>query len=149
LHYLAPLFDAFSFAASAQGQYAFNPLIEGEQILFGGTNIGRGYEPGAITGDSGLGGSAELRYDTRFPDLFINDLQPYVFLDGARTWNIPRPEEAGLFRQSIASTGVGLRFFFPYNLYADVEVARTLSPVPGSDHDKRETKLLADIAINF
>ena len=149
VRYTAPLFDAFSFAGTAQGQYSFNPLIEGEQILFGGSNIGRGYEPGAITGDSGLGGSAELRYDTHLPDYFIQDLQPYIYLDGARTWNIKRPEEVGLFRQSIASTGAGLRLYFPYNLYADLEVARTLSPVPGSDHDKRETKLLTDIAITF
>jgi hemolysin activation/secretion protein len=150
VHYTAPLFDAFSFAATAQGQYAFNPLIEGEQILFGGTNIGRGYEPGAITGDRGLGGSAELRYDTRmFADYYVEDLQPYIYLDGARTWNIPRPQEAGLFKQSIASTGAGLRFFFPQSIYADVEVARTLSPVPGSDHDRRETKLLTDIGITF
>jgi hemolysin activation/secretion protein len=150
VHYTAPLFDAFSFAATAQGQFAFNPLIEGEQILFGGTNIGRGYEPGAITGDRGVGGSAELRYDTRvFNDYYIQDLQPYIYLDGARTWDIARPQEAGLLQQSIASTGAGVRFFFPENIYADLEVARTLSPVPGSDHDKRETKLLTDIGITF
>jgi hemolysin activation/secretion protein len=149
VRYTVPLFDAFSFAGTAQGQYSFDPLIEGEQMLFGGTQIGRGYEPGAITGDRGLGGSAELRYDTHLPDYYINDLQPYVYLDGARTWNIKRPAEIGLFQQSLASTGAGLRFFFPYNLYADLEVSRTLSPVPGSDHDKRETKLLTDVAITF
>jgi hemolysin activation/secretion protein len=150
VHYTAPLFDDFSFAATAQGQYSFNPLIEGEQILFGGMNIGRGYEPGAITGDRGVGGSAELRYDTRiFNDYYIQDLQPYVYLEGARAWNIPRPAEAGLLKQSIASVGAGLRFFLPKNVYADAEVARTLSPVPGSDHDRRETKLLVDVGITF
>jgi hemolysin activation/secretion protein len=150
VHYTAPLFDAFSFAATVQGQYAFNPLIEGEQILFGGTNIGRGYEPGAVTGDSGAGGSAELRYDTHsFSDYYIQDLQPYVYFDAARTWNIKRPQEAGLFRQTIASAGAGVRFFFPENIYADVEVARTLDPVPGSDSDRRETKLLTDVGITF
>jgi hemolysin activation/secretion protein len=150
LHYTAPLFDNFSFAASAQGQFAFNPLIEGEQILFGGTNIGRGYEPGAITGDRGAGASAELRYDTRaFNDYYVQDLQPYIYIDAARTWNIERPQEKGLFRQSIASTGAGVRFFFPNSIFADVEVARTLLPVPGSDHDKRETKLLTDVGITF
>lgn len=150
VHYTAPLIDAFSFVATLQGQYAFNPLIEGEQILFGGTNIGRGYEPGAVTGDSGAGGSAELRYDTHaLSDYYVQDLEPYIYFDAARTWNIKRPQEAGLFRQTIASTGAGVRFFFPENIYADLEVARTLDPVPGSDHDRRETKLLTDIGITF
>jgi hemolysin activation/secretion protein len=150
VHYTAPLFDAFSVAAAMQGQYSFNPLIEGEQILFGGTNIGRGYEPGAITGDRGLGGTAELRYDTHaFSDYYVQDLQPYVYVDAARTWNIKRPQEAGLFMQSILSAGAGVRFFFPENIFADLEVARTLNPVPGSDHDRRETKLLTDIGITF
>ena len=150
LHYTAPLFDNFSVAATAQGQYSFDPLIEGEQILFGGTNIGRGYEPGAITGDRGAGASAELRYDTHaFNAYYIQDLQPYIYIDAARTWNIERPQEKGLFMQSIASTGAGIRFFFPDSIFADIEVARTLLPVPGSDHDRRETKLLTDVGITF
>jgi hypothetical protein len=36
-----------------------------------------------------------------------------------------------------------------FAVYANLEVARTLSPVPGSDHDRRETKLLTGIGITF
>src|SRR5262249_95861 len=48
------------FTAFAQlvGQYATKALFAGEEIAFGGNQIGRGYEPGAITGDSGVGVSA-------------------------------------------------------------------------------------------
>ncbi len=60
-----------SFALTGSGQYSFDPLISGEQILFGGTQIGRGYEPGAITGDSGAGGSVEVRYDTHLEKMSI------------------------------------------------------------------------------
>jgi hemolysin activation/secretion protein len=141
----------FSFAIAASGQYAFEPMITGEQILFGGTQIGRGYDPGAITGDSGAGGSFEVRYDTRLNQLAIQNLQPYAFFDAAKVWNMARPPASGipLGDYSIASTGAGLRFWFPYNIYVDLEGARTLRAVPGSDGGKEATKFLVDVAITF
>jgi hemolysin activation/secretion protein len=150
-HWTEPLFAPVSLALAAQGQYAFEPLIIGEQIQFGGTQIGRGYDPGAITGDHGVAGSAELRFDQPIPDWSIKDLQPYAFVDAARTWYIQRGSafDPSLKDQSIISTGGGLRFWFPYNIYADVEVARMLDAVVGSDSGKSETKLLTDVAVNF
>ncbi|MGD0142557.1 MAG: ShlB/FhaC/HecB family hemolysin secretion/activation protein [Rhizomicrobium sp.] len=151
LHYTNTLAAPFSFAIAGTGQYSFEPLITGEQILFGGTQIGRGYDPGAITGDSGAGGSFEVRYDTRLTDLWIQNLQPYAFFDSAKVWNMARPPAAGipLGNYAIASTGGGLRFWFPYNIYLDLEGARTLRAVPGSDGDKEATKFLVDVAITF
>jgi hemolysin activation/secretion protein len=141
----------FSFSITGTGQYAANPLITGEQILFGGTQIGRGYDPGAITGDSGIGGDFELRYDTRYTDWNIRGIEPYAFFDAAKVWNRNRPPAAGipLDDYSVASTGVGVRFWLPYNIYVDLEAARTLDAVPGSDNGKRATKFLTDIAITF
>jgi hemolysin activation/secretion protein len=95
--------------------------------------------------------SFELRYDTRLPDYDINALQPYVFFDAAKVWNRPRPAAVGipLGDFDIASTGIGVRFWLPYNIYFDIEGARTLNAVPGSDNGKRTTKLLTDIAVTF
>ncbi|HVP85601.1 MAG TPA: ShlB/FhaC/HecB family hemolysin secretion/activation protein [Rhizomicrobium sp.] len=141
----------FSVGLSSTGQYSFAPLLTGEQVLFGGTQIGRGYEPGAISGDSGLGGSVELRYDTRLTDLAIKSLEPYAFFDTAKVWNKDRPASLGLplSDYAIASTGIGLRFWFPYSIYLAVEGARTLHPVPGSDNGKAVNKALLDLAIAF
>jgi hemolysin activation/secretion protein len=149
-----PLIGAFSTVLTVQGQYAFAPLITGEQVTYGGDQIGRGYDPGAITGDQGLGGSAEFRYDLRFTDSIVHALEPYAFLDGAQTWYLQRcfhvlAPAPCLMNQSIASVGGGVRFWFPYNLTLSTEVARTLSPVVGSDSDKRATKLLVDLAVRF
>ena len=146
-----PLIDAFSAVLTVQGQYAFVPLITGEQITFGGDQIGRGYDPGAITGDEGLGASAEFRYDFHFADSFVRALEPYVFVDGAETWYIQRGPaiSASLLDQSIASVGGGVRIWLPYNLTASTELARTLSPVPGSDAGQRATKVLVDLAVRF
>jgi hemolysin activation/secretion protein len=141
----------WSFAITGNGQYAFTPLLTGEEALFGGTQIGRGYDPGGISGDSGIGGSFELRYDTRFPDWYINGLQPYAFYDAAEVWSHSRPASSGikLPGESLDSTGIGARAWFPYNIYVDVEVARTLRAVPGSDNGHKETKFLTDIAVTF
>lgn len=150
--YTAQISDSpFGIALTGQGQYALRPLITGEQILFGGTQIGRGYDPGAITGDSGAGGSFELRYNTHVPELSIQGLQPYAFFDAAETWYRHRPAALGgsLSGFSIASAGAGLRFWFPYNIYWDVEVARTLKAVPGSDNGSTTTKFLTDLTISF
>lgn len=149
--YTNTLTEPVSFSLTANGQYSLQPLITGEQILFGGTQIGRGYDPGAITGDSGLGGSFELRYDTHLPDYYINAMQPYVFFDAAKVWNKARPASAGipLGDFNIASAGVGIRFWLPYNIYLDLEGARTLDAVPGSDNGKTRTKFLTDLAITF
>jgi hemolysin activation/secretion protein len=146
LGYLHSLGGPFTVALQAVGQYAFKPLIEGEQITFGGAQIGRGYDPGAITGDQGIGGSAELRYSGHLPEYWVEALQPYIFLDGAEVWNIDQPSN---FDFSIASTGAGIRLWFPYNIVSDVEVARTLNAVPGSDNGKRATKLLVNGSIRF
>lgn len=149
--YTNDLAAPFTFNISGSAQYAFEPLITGEQILFGGTQIGRGYDPGAITGDSGAGGSFELRYDTRWSDLAIEFLQPYAYLDAAKVENLRRPPTAGipLANFSIASTGLGLRIWLPYHIYFDLEGSHTLEAVPGSDGGKCATKLLTDVAVTF
>jgi hemolysin activation/secretion protein len=135
-----------SFALALQGQYAFNRMIIGEQIAYGGTEIGRGYDPGAITGDHGIGESVELRYTTRIADSFIQMVQPFVFFDAANTWYIG---SLGLPDQSIESTGLGVRGWFSENITAGVEVDRTLRAVVGSDAGKKTTKVLIDVAIRF
>lgn len=151
MHYTIPLFQPVSFAFAMNAQYAFDPLITGEQILFGGNQIGRGYDPGAITGDRGVGASLELRYDAHAPQIYADNLQPYVFFDTAHTSFIERPAVFGpaLGNFRIRSAGAGVRFWFPYNIYTDVELAHTFDAVPGSDNGKTATKILMDVAITF
>jgi hemolysin activation/secretion protein len=146
-----PLASSFTAVLAVQGQYSFAPLITGEQIAFGGNQIGRGYDPGAITGDSGLGASLELHYDFRFADSVVRTLEPYLFSDGAKTWFIQRgpAKSPALIDQTIASAGGGVRIWLPYNLTAAVEGARTFNPVLGSDGGKRATKILVNLALRF
>jgi hemolysin activation/secretion protein len=151
LNYLAPLGRGFSLALTGQGQFAFTPLINGEFISFGGLQVGRGYDPGAIVGDHGLGGAAELRYDVPFANAYVLGLEPYIFTDGAESWYIQRGAaiDPALKNQSIASAGGGVRVNLPHNATLGLEAARTLDAVPGSDAGKRATKFFVNGGVRF
>ena len=78
----------FSFVLLPRAQYAFDPLLSFEEFTAGNYTVGRGYDPGAILGDSGIGVSAELRGARyRVSEGFDLRVQPYVFGDVARVWN--------------------------------------------------------------
>jgi hemolysin activation/secretion protein len=139
------LFGPVSLAFVGQAQFAFAPLVTGEQLTFGGAQIGRGYDPGAVSGDQGAGASIELRYDEHFPKLFVDTLQPYIYFDAGKVSNF----HAAGSDQQVVSTGIGVRFYFPRSITADVELSQTLRAVPGSDNGKKATKLLMDAAVRF
>jgi len=153
------LFDPVSLVIAAQAQYAFEPLVAGEQIAFGGSPIGRGYEPGALTGDRGVGGSVELRYDAQLPQYGIDLLQPYLFYDTAKVWNVHSAPSQIVFTAygpvgtgsglALFSAGFGVRFFLKHNITADFEFARTLKPVIGSDNGRLASKLLVEASVRF
>jgi hemolysin activation/secretion protein len=141
-----PLTGGFEISLASQGQYAFDPLVVGEQIAFGGSQIGRGYDIGAITGDHGLGGTVELRYNPEVRLSPVQALQPFVFFDKAAVWNI---QSTGYPAQSISSIGGGLRAWLEHDISGDVELAQTLQAVPGSDAGRRATKVLLNLAAGF
>jgi hemolysin activation/secretion protein len=133
-------------ALTAQGQHAFEPLVVGEQISFGGYQIGRGYDPAALTGDDGIGGSAELRYDTRIDQYFIQTVEPYAFFDTAKVWNRRGGNGSGF---ALYSTGGGVRVGLDHNISTGVEFAHTLAALPGSDSGSKKYKVLFNAAVRF
>ena len=95
-------------AVSARGQYSAEPLFSFEEFAAGNYTIGRGYDPGTILGDSGLGVSAELRYGSAYargPREW--SIQPFLFVDHAWVWNEDRVFTIG--RQEVTSMGGGVR----------------------------------------
>ena len=59
------LTDAWSLKLAAAGQTASGPLFTSQQFYLGGIAFGRGYGSAEISGDNGLAGSAELRFDQK------------------------------------------------------------------------------------
>ena len=143
-----PIVLPFSVAVGGSGQFSFVHLLTGEEVSYGGTQVVRGFDPGSITGDRGIGGFVELRCDSHLPQWHINTIEPYLFLAGASAWYVHAAAH-GLADQSIASAGGGVRFWFPFNIYAGAEVLRMLNSVPGSDAGHQATKVLIDAAIDF
>lgn len=107
--HIQPFFSRFSLYTLAQAQYSFNPLLSSEQFGFGGSQVGRGYDPAEILGDRGAAGTIELRVDT-YPQWFIlQSMQFYTYYDAGIIWNIKNVANTKQ-KQSATSTGMGVRF---------------------------------------
>ena len=150
-YYIKPLGSGFSAVLTGQGQYSLSPLITGELISFGGSQIGRGYDPGGINGDQGLGGSVELRYDKPLDNAILLGIEPYGYFDTGRTFYIQRGAaiDASLTDQSVASVGGGIRSSLAYNASLGLEVSQTLNAVQGSDGGHRATKIFVNASVRY
>jgi len=119
---------------STEGQWAPDPLLGPEEFAGGGLPYGRAYNYGEVLGDRGVAGLIELRagYDPKFPA--VSFLQSYLFLDGAKVWNL---EAAPGFRSaSLASAGIGLRIQIGANVNLRLEATRPLTRTPFYRADK-------------
>ena len=81
----------FTLAAGVRAQYAWKPLLSFEEFSAGNYTAGRGYDPGAILGDRGIGTQAEIRYGSRIPSSAKRPaVEGYAFWDHARVSNKDR-----------------------------------------------------------
>jgi hemolysin activation/secretion protein len=117
-----------SLRLAAQGQVASEPLLITEETSLGGTAFLRGYDWSERTGDEGIAGSAELRYDWKEPFNLFPKAQLYGFIDGGEVSNFGSDFGSG----SLASTGGGVRADLGNSLGASVEVA---VPLTGPRYD--------------
>jgi hypothetical protein len=113
----------FTFALDTQGQFTKDPLPAFEELAAGSFSIGRGYDPGAVLGDSGVLSSFELRYGSLAPaEMNGWALQPYVFSDVAFVWN-EDPSRKPTNPDKLWSAGGGLRVAWGAGLQSDFVVA--------------------------
>jgi hemolysin activation/secretion protein len=74
-----------------RGQLASSPLLTFEEFSAGNYTVGRGYDPGALLGDRGIGVQSELRVGSVYPrspkDVAI---EGYGFVDYASIRNRAR-----------------------------------------------------------
>lgn len=117
------LSDIWSLDVYAAGQLASTALLSLEEFYIGGAFFGRGYDVGEISGDNGLAGSAELRFDQKLKHKFIEGYQLYGFVDGGLVWNIRDGEDDVT---ALSSAGAGVRLFLPNELQAGIEIAAPL-----------------------
>lgn len=98
-----------AFALGLRAQVTSQPLLAFEEYAAGNYTIGRGYDPGTLLGDRGIGVSAELRYGSLLRargQAFA--FQPFAFFDSAWVSNEDRLFAPG-GPNHLASLGAGLR----------------------------------------
>jgi hemolysin activation/secretion protein len=118
------LADAWSLKLAAAGQAASGPLFTSQQFYLGGLAFGRGYGSAEVSGDNGLAGSVELRFDQKTSLQYLSGYQLYGFVDSGVAWNDGYRPSDGI---SLVSAGAGVRFFMIDGLQADIGVAAPLS----------------------
>ena len=110
--------ESLAFAFEPRVQYSFGPVLAFEEFTTGNYTVGRGYDPGALTGDDGVG----LRTELRGPRVPLGSggsiqFQPYGFYDSARVWT------RGLGSATLFSVGGGFRGAISDRLNFDAAIA--------------------------
>jgi hemolysin activation/secretion protein len=136
------LSDAWSVKLAAAGQTASGPLYTSQQFYLGGLAFGRGYGSAEISGDNGIAGTVELRFDQKTSYQYLRGYQFYGFVDTGLAWNDGYRPSDGL---SLTSAGVGVRFFLTEGLQADIGVAAPLS-YRAPDNPDRGTRVLFSLS---
>lgn len=120
-----------------RAQYAPHALLSYEEYSVGNFTLGRGFDPGAIAGDSGLGFQSEVRFGSLVPrsrkDLA---LQPFGFFDLGLVWNRDLGQRG--FHQELYSAGGGIRATWGDQARLDLTLAVPLNRAPlQTDRDVR------------
>src|SRR5664279_1435936 len=139
------LSDAWSVKIAGAGQIASGPLFTSQQFYLGGAAFGRGYGGAEISGDNGVAGSLELRFDQRLNFRYLTGYQLYGFIDAGAAWNDGYRYTDGL---ALTSAGTGVRFFLGGDLQADLAVAFPLS-YRAPDNERRSARVLFSLSNAF
>lgn len=131
-----------TFSIAPRAQYAPHSLVSYEQFSVGNFTAGRGYDPGALAGDSGLGFQSEVRIGSLLPrtiDGFA--IQPFGFVDLGIVWNHVSPIASP---QRLWSAGAGIRAAWAQRARLDVTLAAPLNTAPLQK--ERDVRLLVTLS---
>jgi hemolysin activation/secretion protein len=96
----------FSLFTAAEGQFADSSLSSYNKFSFGGSQFGRGYEPGVIEGDNAAAASLEPRWTWQLTE--TASIQPFAFFDWGTVW-ASRGVEGARDEEHGSSFGGGVR----------------------------------------
>lgn len=134
-----------AFALGMKGQATRDPLLSFEEFSVGNYTVGRGYDPGTLLGDNGLGFQAEVRFGSIIPQTRDSlSVQPYLFVDTAWVWNEDRLNARDV-RQDLTSIGGGLRALYGDRLQLDVALAVPLERAGVLAAEKPDPRLLVSL----
>jgi hemolysin activation/secretion protein len=137
--------ETFDLRTRVEGQWTDDPLLNFDEYSIGNLSIGRGYDPGANSGDRAIGFSGEAGVNlVNNPD---HQLKAFGFYDIVRLENLdpntPSPE------RTLASVGGGLRYSFGPGLTAEVAYAKPLDRALAIDAEKPPERVLFSLTTRF
>ena len=141
----------FSLQMNFLGQWSSDTLLSGEQILFGGSTLGRAYDSGAVAGDSGFGLLMELRKDMPaekfIPRLANGKVQFFIFTDYAEARLNLNPNRSET-TASLRSHGAGLRYRDMTGLMVEATIAESQRVITSTD-PKSDPRMLFSVMKPF
>jgi hemolysin activation/secretion protein len=129
-----PLGGPFSLQLTGEAQAASRALLSSEEMGLGGRYFLRGYDYREFSGDKGIAGSAELRFDLPRPATPLRGAQLYAYADAGSVGNYDGGSGGG----SLVSAGGGVRIRLGPSHEAAFEVGVPLKDGAfGESHDPR------------
>ncbi len=137
--------DRFGLRVRGEGQWTNDPLLNFEEYAVGNLTIGRGYDPGANSGDRALAFSVEP--SVTIIDTGKIDLQAYGFYDWVRLENLDpgTPQRV----RDLDSWGGGVRAILNKGMVLDLTYAKPLKPALFTDVVKPTERVLVSLTMQF
>ena len=134
--------------ANVRGQYAPDALLSFEEFSAGNFTTGRGYDPGTLTGDSGIGFSSEIRLGSLAPaNAKSFAFQAYGFTDAAWVWNKDLSATTN-DPQRLISAGGGIRITYGDRMNLDIGGAFPLRKA-GLQTARGDARVLINLTIKL
>lgn len=134
-------------AGKVRGQWANRALLNYDEFAIGNYTIGRGYDPGANTGDRAVGFVFEPRLNFRL-DEKVNS-QVYGFYEGVQLWNLDQGSTER--KRYIASVGGGVRMTVGQAVRFDATYTHALDKplLVGAQSKRPDDRVLFSLTFQF
>ncbi len=128
-----------------EAQWTDKPLLNFDEYAIGNLSIGRGYDPGANSGDRAIGGLVEAGVSVL--DQARHRLQVFGFFDIVQVENLDRgtPDP----KRTLKSLGGGLRYTFGSGITAELIYASPQDPALFSDSETPPDRVLFSLTTKF
>ena len=134
--------SAWGGAINVGGQLTPHRLPTPERISFGGSRYARGYQPGAVSADQGLGLGLEINRVFTTQSTLVRQWEPYLLYEVARTWQ----RQTGEVESRLRSASLGVRFAGGKSYSADVAVSK---PLGDRTLDNPQRKLRLSLMLSY
>ena len=145
---IGPVFELW---ARGHGQYTDRPLLNYDEFAIGNLTLGRGYDPGANSGDRAIGGSIEARGNFRLPpnSTVAATGQVFAFYDIVKLRNLDTGTTEA--NRTLRSVGAGFRLTAFASARLEVTYAHPLDPplLTGTNVHRASDKVLASLTVQL